>query len=90
MRSMIKRKPKIKEKLAKKEERLIKWELSHLDKVFLVVVGSIGFIFFWKGTLDIIKSISIFNDPWVSILAGLMIMLLTGWVIRSGALRTKD
>jgi len=69
---------------------MIKWELSHLDKVFLVVVGSIGFILFWKGIVIVIETTPLLRDPVVLILSGLFIMLLTGWVIKSGALRVKE
>jgi hypothetical protein len=79
----------LKENVMKKERKLLKWELSHLDKVFLAIVGSVGFILFWKGILDFIKTIPAFDSPFVSILSGLVILLLTGWIIKSGALR-KD
>lgn len=83
-------KKSLRKKLMKREGRMIKWELSHLDKVFLVVVGSIGFILFWKGIVIVIETTPLLRDPVVLILSGLFIMLLTGWVIKSGALRVKE
>ncbi len=71
-----------KQKLLRKERKILKYEAMHKDKILLVILGSIGFILFWKGMVDFLKNVDFFNNPAVTITIGLVIMILSGWAIK--------
>ena len=69
-------------KLFRKERRIIRYELSHIDKVIIFIIGSVGGILFWKGLWILFDGFHVLADPWISISAGLLILFFTGLLIR--------
>lgn len=73
---------KLKNRLLKKEKRMIKYELSHADKIIIFVLGSIGLVSLWRGLWSYLDSAGILSNPAISVLFGISLLILTGWVVK--------
>lgn len=74
----------MKKKILKKEKKLIKYEMLHFDNIIYAIIGLVGVILFWKGLVNIITDMEKVQPlhPLALILAGFVIMMLTGYLIR--------
>ena len=69
-------------KFFRKERKIIRYELSHMDKVIIFVIGSAGGLLFWKGLWTLFDKFHVLGDPWISISIGLVILFFTGLIVR--------
>lgn len=71
-------------KKLEKEKRIITYELKHPDTIILSILGLIGLILFWRGLATILESLekSYFVEPVMFLFFGLVIIFLTGAMIR--------
>ena len=73
---------KIKNRLLKKEKRVIRYELSHLDKIVVFVLGSAGLVSLWRGLWTYLDSAGILSNPIISILFGVVLLIITGSIVK--------
>lgn len=73
-----------KRKKLEKEKMILKYEIRHPGTIILAVFGFIGLIIFWKGLSNIIDRLDrlYFLDPVMLIFFGLVIIFLTGAMIK--------
>lgn len=67
-----------KRKRVSEEKRIIRYELTHFDKVMLAILGFVGLVVFWKGLATLLDNPFINNNPYTMMIAGFIIMFLTG------------
>ena len=72
-----------KERLLKKEKRIIKYELSHFDKILIFILGSVGLVALWRGLWSYMDSLKMFSDPVFSILFGMAVLFITGRLVKN-------
>lgn len=63
------------------EGELIRYELTHFDKVMLAILGFIGLVVFWKGLATILDNSFINSNPYMMVIIGFVVMFLTGRLI---------
>lgn len=70
--------------IGRRQKKIIKYELKHMDKIVLGVIGFVGLILFWKGLATVLDKIdkSYPLDPVVLLFFGLVIIFLTGAMIK--------
>lgn len=69
---------KLKNRLLKKEKRVIRYELSHTGKILIFTLGSVGLVALWRGLWSYMDSLKMFSDPVFSILFGMAVLFITG------------
>lgn len=62
------------------EKRILKYELTHRDKIVLAVIGVIGAVFFFKGLSTMIDNVKL--DPGFLVILGLILMFCSGYLIK--------
>lgn len=63
------------------EKKILKYELTHIQRVFLAMVGLVGLIMFWKGMIIYLDNPIVNNNPFLMIIMGIVIMFFTGRLI---------
>jgi amino acid transporter len=69
-------------KIFKKERRIIKYELSHFDKILIAILALVGSAMIFVGAKGILEKLDIFRDPVVMLVAGILILFVTGSFIK--------
>lgn len=70
-----------KRKKGSEERRMIKYELTHFDRVMLAILGFVGLVIFWKGLATLLDNSFFNSNPYLMIIAGFVVMFLTGRLI---------
>jgi uncharacterized membrane protein len=62
------------------EKRIIKYELTHTDKIILAIIGLLGVVLFFKGLSIFLDRIVV--DPAFYVILGIILMLCSGYLIK--------
>jgi hypothetical protein len=66
------------------EKAILKYELTHVDRIVLAIIGVIGLAFFFKGLYILIDNIRL--DPVVAMILGTILMFCSGYLIKGSKL----
>jgi hypothetical protein len=64
------------------EKKILKYELTHVDRIILAIMGIVGLAFFFRGLYILMENINV--DPGVSIILGVALMFCSGYLIKGG------
>ncbi len=70
-----------KKKKASEEKKILKYEMTHMQRVFLAIIGFVGLVVFWKGLAIYLDNSVVNNNPSLMVIIGVVIMFFTGKLI---------